>query len=67
MKILTADDFAKLIKDKRKKSKLTQTDLAAACGVGPRFVRELENGKPSCQLAKALLVASMLGIKIFSE
>jgi len=64
MAILTAKDFGKLIKTARKKSKLTQADLAAASGLGNRFVRELEKGKPTCQLDKALMVARMLGIKL---
>ena len=63
MQIKTANDFGNLIKIARKKSRLTQTTLAAACGVGPRFIRELENGKANCQLEKALLIAQMLGIK----
>lgn len=63
MKIITAMEFGKLIHATRKKAKLTQADLAAASGIGERFVRELEKGKPSCQLEKALLVAQMLGIK----
>lgn len=63
MKITNAQEFGKLIYDTRKKTKLTQADLAAASGIGERFVRELEKGKPSCQLEKALLVAQMLGIK----
>jgi y4mF family transcriptional regulator len=63
MPILTAKDFGKLVQTTRKKSGLTQAELAAASGLGERFVRELEKGKPSCQLEKALLVASMLGIK----
>ncbi len=62
MKITHAIDFGKLIRATRKKAKLTQADLAAASGVGNRFVRELEKGKPSCQLEKSLLIASMLGI-----
>ena len=62
--IRTAKDFGHLIQVIRKKSKLTQAELAAASGVGERFVRELEKGKPSCQLEKALLVARMLGIKL---
>lgn len=64
MRIYTALEFGKLIREVRKRSKLTQADLAAASGIGERFVRELEKGKPSCQLEKALLVAQMLGIKI---
>ena len=59
-----AKDFGKLIRSVRKKAKLTQAQLAAASGTGERFIRELEKGKPSCQLEKALLVARMLGIKI---
>lgn len=62
--ISTAKDFGNLIRNSRKKAKLTQAELAAASGIGERFVRELEKGKPSCQLEKALLVASMLGIKL---
>lgn len=63
MKITDAADFGTLIRSTRKKTKLTQASLAAASGIGERFVRELEKGKPSCQLEKALLVAQMLGIK----
>jgi HTH-type transcriptional regulator/antitoxin HipB len=63
MRIIYAKDFGKLIRDARKKVKLTQGQLAAASGIGERFVRELEKGKTTCQLEKALLVAQMLGIK----
>jgi y4mF family transcriptional regulator len=64
MPLRNAEDFGKLIKETRKASKVTQKDLAAACGTGIRFIRELEKGKASCELGKALLVASMLGIKL---
>jgi HTH-type transcriptional regulator / antitoxin HipB len=58
-----AQDFGKLIRDTRKASGVTQKELAAACGTGIRFIRELEKGKPTCELDKALLVASMLGLR----
>lgn len=61
--IVNASDFGHLIKTTRKKAKITQADLAAASGVGERFIRELERGKPSCQLDKALRIAQMLGIR----
>lgn len=61
--IHTAKEFGSLIRTTRKKAQLTQAALAAATGIGERFVRELEKGKPSCQLEKALLVATMLGIQ----
>ncbi len=53
-----------LIKKARKVQGLTQEQLAALTGVGVRFVRELENGKASCHIGKALRVISMLGIRI---
>jgi len=65
--VMTARTFGDLIRTVRKEENLTQAQLAAACGVGERFIRELEKGKPSCQLEKALLVAAMLGIKIYAK
>ena len=64
---LSAKNFGNLIKTTRKKSGLTQAELAAASGVGARFVRELEQGKPTCQLEKSLRIASMLGIKFEAQ
>jgi y4mF family transcriptional regulator len=58
------NDFGRLIKKTRKKQGLTQEQLAATCGVGVRFIRELEKGKESCHMGKALLVLSMLGINL---
>lgn len=63
MPLKTAQDFGTLIRTTRKASRVTQKELAAASGTGVRFIRELEKGKPSCELDKALLVAAMLGIK----
>ena len=51
----------------RKAQGLTQEQLAATCGVGVRFVRELEHGKESCHLGKVMLVASMLGIDLLVD
>jgi HTH-type transcriptional regulator / antitoxin HipB len=67
MNIITAKDFGTLVRDARRKAKLTQSQLAAASGIGERFVRELEKGKASCQLEKALFIAQMLGIKFDAE
>ncbi len=64
MKILNSIEYGKLIQTARKRAKLTQAELAAASGIGERFIRELEKGKPSCQIEKSLRVALMLGIKL---
>lgn len=53
-----------ILKQARKEQGLTQEQLAATTGVGVRFIRELEQGKESCHIGKALTVVSMLGIDI---
>ena len=67
MEILTVKDLSKLIREKRLKLGMTQTDASALCNVGTRFLSELENGKPTLQIDKVLKVANFFGIKIFTE
>ncbi len=62
--INSAKDLGDLIYKARQEQQLTQNQLALAAQVGPRFVRELEKGKPTCSFDKALRVAQMLNIKI---
>lgn len=50
------------IRQERRSQALTQEQLAGLTGVGVRFVRELEAGKESCQLGRALQVANALGL-----
>jgi y4mF family transcriptional regulator len=65
MKIVTSSrEFGNLVKRVRRANHLTQKELAAACGTGVRYIQELEKGKASCELEKALVVASMLGIRM---
>ena len=53
-----------MVKQARKEQGLTQEQLAAVTGVGVRFIRELEQGKESCHIGKALTVVSMLGLDV---
>jgi y4mF family transcriptional regulator len=53
-----------MVRTRRRRAGLTQRDLAAAVDTGERFIVELEAGKPTCQLGKALAVAGALGIKL---
>ena len=57
--------FGALIRQRREALKMRQDDLALATGVGRRFILELEGGKPSCQLGKALVVALAVGLHPF--
>ncbi|MEK1931776.1 MAG: helix-turn-helix domain-containing protein [Pararhizobium sp.] len=60
----SARDFGTAVREKRKGLGWTQTELATRSGTGERFIVELESGKPSCQLEKALIVARTVGIEI---
>jgi y4mF family transcriptional regulator len=57
------EQFGTAIRRERKAQKLTQEELAAISGVGVRFLRELELGKESCQLGRALRVLETLGLE----
>jgi len=52
------------IKKLRKELNLTQTDFAKRAGVGLRFLRELERGKPTVRLDKLNQVLDFLGVHI---
>jgi y4mF family transcriptional regulator len=53
--------IASFIKKKRKSLGLTQTDLAEKAGVGLRFVRDMEQGKPTLRLDKVNQVLDLFG------
>jgi len=55
--------FGSLVPEQRITAKLRQADLAMAAGVGRRFIVDLEAGKPSCHLGRALKVAEILGLE----
>lgn len=53
--IRTSSEIGAAIRTERRQQGLTQTELADLCGVSLSFVSNLENGKPTAELAKALL------------
>ncbi len=61
---MNSEKLGQIIKNQRKSLGLTQTEVALSCGVGIRFVSDLENGKPSCQIEKALLVMESIGLNL---
>lgn len=60
----TAKQIGEAVKSTRKHMGVTQKDLALTSGTGLRFIIELEQGKPTCQLEKTLTVLNTLGIKL---
>ena len=57
----TMTPFSKKIKELRKRSGLTQVEFSRRVGVGLRFIRDLEQGKPSVRLDKVNKVLKFLG------
>ena len=60
----TPEQIGTLIRKTRKTLSVTQRDLALTSGTGLRFVIDLEKGKKTCQIGKALTVLQTLGIKL---
>jgi HTH-type transcriptional regulator/antitoxin HipB len=60
----TPQDIGKLIRDTRKRLGVTQRALALTSGTGLRFVIDLEKGKETCEIGKALTILHTLGIKV---
>jgi HTH-type transcriptional regulator / antitoxin HipB len=58
----TPKQIGELVKSVRKQMGATQKDLAMTSGTGLRFIIELEQGKPTCQIGKVLTVLNTLGI-----
>lgn len=56
--------ISKAIKALRKEYNLTQEDLAIKSGVGLRFLRELEQGKPTVRLDKVNQVLNLFNKEI---
>jgi len=52
------------IREERKAQSLTQTELANLSGVSLNFLSQLEQGKPSVQMDKVLLVLEALGLNM---
>ncbi|WP_288414929.1 type II toxin-antitoxin system Y4mF family antitoxin [uncultured Novosphingobium sp.] len=61
---MDASIIGRIIRDERKSQGLRQDELAAASGVGLRFIVELEGGKATAQLGKVLDVLTALGCSL---
>lgn len=64
MHIIDAQTMGEAIRAARRRLNVTQKELALASGTGLRFIIDLEKGKPTCQLGKALQIARNLGLRL---
>jgi len=64
MEIKDAKQFGAAIAVARRALGLSQRELALAIGTGERFIVELEAGKPTAQLGKAIAAARAVGLRL---
>lgn len=65
--IRSSTDLGAAVRERRKQLELTQADIAGIGRTGNRFIVELENGKPTIQLQKALDVMDLLGLEVIVQ
>ena len=64
MKINTTTMFGSAIKKRRKKLCYTQKYISEVSGMSTSFISDLENGKTTTELGKAIYLANLLGLDI---
>lgn len=64
MKINNAADFGKSLKKRRKELGYTQRYISEFTGFSISFISDLENGKITAELGKAIYLANVLGLDI---
>lgn len=67
MKITDAQSLGKAIKNRRKELHYTQAYLSEFTGLSVTFISDLERGKPTIELGKAIQLANVLGMDLFVE
>lgn len=65
--IQTARAFGWAVRRARKERGLSQAELAAMAGVGRPWLSELENGKQTAELGRALAVLSAMDLAVIVE
>ncbi len=63
--IRTALDIGRAIRVRRREGKIKQDAAASLCGVGAKFLSQLENGKETAELGKALQVLRRMGLELY--
>lgn len=65
MKVTNAISFGKILRQRRKELNYTQAFLAEFSGFSVSFISDLENGKSTAELGKAIHLANLLGMDCF--
>ena len=64
MKVTNSVSFGEMIRKRRKQLGYTQKYISEFTGVSVSFLSDLENGKKTIELDKALTIANLLGLDV---
>jgi len=62
--VRTVQDLGEIVQRTRKEQKLSQIDVAGLVGCGNRFIVDLEKGKETIRMQKAIDVLELLGLEL---
>ncbi len=64
MRVTSVSELGSYIRNKRKKLGYTQAQLSEYSGISASFISNLENGKETTELGKALFLLQLLGLTL---
>ncbi len=64
MKVSNVSSFGSKLRERRKKLGYTQVYVSEVSGMSVSFLSDLENGKETVELGKALHLANLLGLDL---
>ena len=64
MKVNSMSEIAVIVQQERKRQGATQIELSQMANVGVRFLRDVEDGKPSVHFDKLMRILAVLGIAV---
>jgi y4mF family transcriptional regulator len=62
--VTDAKSFGQMIRKRRKELGYTQAFLSDFSGLSVTFISDLENGKSTAELGKAIFLANLLGLDV---
>lgn len=64
MRITSVSELGSYVRNKRKKLGFTQAQLSEYSGLSASFISNIENGKETTELGKALFLLQLLGLNL---
>ena len=63
----TIGALAHFIRAARIQQGFTRDELANATGLSPKFISQVEAGKPTAQIGKVMMLLGELGVRLYAE